>query len=88
MIDAAGKKMAAPLPGSYYERSWAMIANLMLYGAMVTCFRPFTYTSTKERSIPIVDVPAAPMPFWVKMQMDILVDQELNDSELQLDTTN
>jgi hypothetical protein len=28
--------------------------------------------------IPIVDVPAAPMQFWVKMRMDILVDQELN----------
>jgi hypothetical protein len=34
MIDAAGKKMAQPLPGSYYPRSWAMITNLMLNGAM------------------------------------------------------
>jgi hypothetical protein len=34
MIDAAGEKMAEPLPGSYYPRSWAMIANLMLNGAM------------------------------------------------------
>jgi hypothetical protein len=34
MIDAAGTKMAEPLPSSYYPRSWAMIANLMLNGAM------------------------------------------------------
>jgi hypothetical protein len=34
MIDAAGKKMARPLPNSYYPRSWAMITNLMLNGAM------------------------------------------------------
>merc|ERR1712125_136358 len=34
MIDAAGTKMAESLPGSYYPRSWAMISNLMLNGAM------------------------------------------------------
>merc|ERR1711935_714841 len=34
MIDAAGQKMAQPLPESYYSRSWAMITNLMLNGAM------------------------------------------------------
>jgi hypothetical protein len=34
MIDAAGKKMGEPLPGGYFHRSWAMIANLMLNGAM------------------------------------------------------
>jgi hypothetical protein len=34
MIDAAGKKMARPLPDSYYPRSWAMITNLVLNGAM------------------------------------------------------
>jgi len=34
MIDAAGTKMAQSLPGSYYPRSWAMISNLMLNGAM------------------------------------------------------
>jgi hypothetical protein len=34
MIDAAGEKMAEPLPLSYYPRSWAMISNLMLNGAM------------------------------------------------------
>merc|ERR1711982_228208 len=34
MIDSAGAKMAQSLPGSYYPRSWAMIANLMLNGAM------------------------------------------------------
>jgi hypothetical protein len=32
-----------------------------------------------------VDFPAAPIPFWVVMWMDILVDQELNGSKLQLD---
>ena len=34
MIDAAGEKMAEPLPLSYYPRSWAMLSNLMLNGAM------------------------------------------------------
>jgi len=34
MIDSAGAKMAQSLPGSYYPRSWAMISNLMLNGAM------------------------------------------------------
>jgi len=34
MIDAAGKILGQNLPGSYYPRSWAMIANLMLNGAM------------------------------------------------------
>lgn len=35
MIDTAGKILGgSPLPGSYYPRSWAMIANLMLNGAM------------------------------------------------------
>jgi len=34
MIDAAGEILSGPLPGSYYPRSWAMIANLMLNGAM------------------------------------------------------
>ena len=34
MIDAAGAKMAQSLPGSCYPRSWAMISNLMLNGAM------------------------------------------------------
>lgn len=35
MIDAAGKILGDnPLPSSYYPRSWAMISNLMLNGAM------------------------------------------------------
>merc|ERR1719387_477668 len=34
MIDSAGSKMAQSLPDSYYPRSWAMISNLMLNGAM------------------------------------------------------
>merc|ERR1712085_62175 len=34
MIDAAGTELAGELPGSYYPRSWAMITNLMLNGAM------------------------------------------------------
>lgn len=34
MLDAAGVQMAQSLPGSYYPRSWAMISNLMLNGAM------------------------------------------------------
>ena len=35
MIDAAGKILEeTPLPSSYYPRSWTMIANLMLNGAM------------------------------------------------------
>jgi len=34
MIDAAGSKLAQSLPSSYYPRSWAMIGNLMLNGAM------------------------------------------------------
>lgn len=34
MIDSAGQKLAGQLPGSYYPRSWAMISNLMLNGAM------------------------------------------------------
>ena len=35
MIDAAGKKLGDySLPESYFPRSWAMIANLMLNGAM------------------------------------------------------
>merc|ERR1712232_1433856 len=34
MIDAAGETLGGSLPGSYYKRSWAMIANLMLNGAM------------------------------------------------------
>merc|ERR1712025_213944 len=33
MLDAAGKKLSN-LPGDYYARSWAMISNLMLNGAM------------------------------------------------------
>jgi len=34
MIDSAGQKLNSALPGSYYPRSWAMISNLMLSGAM------------------------------------------------------
>merc|ERR1712072_849672 len=34
MIDAAGEILGGSLPGSYYPRSWAMIGNLMLNGAM------------------------------------------------------
>jgi len=34
MLDAAGTELAGELPGSYYPRSWAMITNLMLNGAM------------------------------------------------------
>lgn len=35
MIDAAGKILGdSPLPTSYYPRSWAMITNLMVNGAM------------------------------------------------------
>jgi len=34
MIDAAGEILGRALPGSYYPRSWAMIGNLMLNGAM------------------------------------------------------
>eukprot|EP00536_Pseudo-nitzschia_multiseries_P002514 jgi/Psemu1/183725/e_gw1.34.91.1 len=35
MIDVAGEILGAtPLPSSYYPRSWAMISNLMLNGAM------------------------------------------------------
>lgn len=34
MIEAAGKELGKALPGSYYERSWAMISALMLNGAM------------------------------------------------------
>jgi len=34
MIDAAGEILGQSLPGSYYPRSWAMIGNLMLNGAM------------------------------------------------------
>lgn len=34
MIDTAGRKLAEPLPNSYYPRSWALISNLMLSGAM------------------------------------------------------
>ena len=41
-----------------------------------------------QRTISVVDVPAAPIPFWAEMRMDILVDQELNGSKLQMDTTN
>jgi len=34
MIDSAAQKLNSALPGSYYPRSWAMISNLMLNGAM------------------------------------------------------
>jgi len=34
MIDEAGRLLKRALPSSYYPRSWAMIANLMLNGAM------------------------------------------------------
>ncbi len=34
MIDSVGQKLNTELPGSYYPRSWAMISNLMLNGAM------------------------------------------------------
>lgn len=34
MLDAAGLILAKPLPNSYYPRSWAMISNLMISGAM------------------------------------------------------
>lgn len=35
MVDVAGEILGAtPLPSSYYPRSWAMISNLMLNGAM------------------------------------------------------
>lgn len=34
MIDFVGQKLNSALPGSYYPRSWAMISNLMLNGAM------------------------------------------------------
>jgi hypothetical protein len=34
MVDAAGQKLGQSLPDSYYPRSWAMIGNLMLNGAM------------------------------------------------------
>eukprot|EP00536_Pseudo-nitzschia_multiseries_P014283 jgi/Psemu1/214306/e_gw1.683.4.1 len=34
MVDAAGTILGNALPSSYYSRSWAMIANLMLNGAM------------------------------------------------------
>ena len=34
MIDAAGAILGRALPNSYYPRSWAMISNLMLNGAM------------------------------------------------------
>lgn len=34
MIDAAGSILGNDLPNSYYPRSWAMIGNLMLSGAM------------------------------------------------------
>ena len=34
MIDSVGQKLNSALPGSYYPRSWAMISNLMLNGAM------------------------------------------------------
>merc|ERR1711935_419112 len=34
MIDAAGKQMAQTLPKSYFPRSYAMLSNLMLNGAM------------------------------------------------------
>jgi len=34
MIEAAGKILGQRLPDSYYPRSWAMISNLMLNGAM------------------------------------------------------
>merc|ERR1712107_276493 len=42
MIDSAGAKMAQPLPGSYYPRSWAMITNLMLNGAMESAGKTLT----------------------------------------------
>jgi hypothetical protein len=34
MIDAVGEKLAETLPSSYYPRSWALISNLMINGAM------------------------------------------------------
>jgi len=34
MIDAAGTTLGNTLPASYYPRSWALIGNLMLNGAM------------------------------------------------------
>lgn len=34
MIAAAGQKMAEALPDGYYSRSWAMLSNLLLNGAM------------------------------------------------------
>lgn len=34
MVDAAGKLLSNNLPNDYYPRSWAMISNLMLNGAM------------------------------------------------------
>jgi len=34
MLDAAGLILAQPLPNSYYPRSWSMISNLLISGAM------------------------------------------------------
>merc|ERR1712025_928661 len=34
MVEKAGEILSQPLPSSYYPRSWAMITNLMLNGAM------------------------------------------------------